>query len=191
MLVQCFSEPDGRLTGFAFAVCSATHTAFARRRTMYATERTINRPGAQSDVAVAFRIDFRGVTNEYRHHPSYHSYPCFGGRHSSVGAQQELGVRTQRHRRGRCCHSDSPAPPREALSLRRQWARPDWSRGPVHRRRGAHSATILCSVAICFHCPSSSLMRLANAAGLIASGSVPSGSSTGAKSGDAAIALIS
>ena len=62
MLVQCFSEPDGRLTGFAFAVCSATHTAFARRRTMYATERTINRPGAQSDVAVAFRIDFRGVT---------------------------------------------------------------------------------------------------------------------------------
>ena len=77
-------------------------------------------------------IDFQGVTNEYRHHPSYHSYPGFGGRVSNVGAQQELGIRTQRNRRGHCCHSDSPAPPREALNLTRQWARPDWSRGPVH-----------------------------------------------------------
>jgi hypothetical protein len=52
----CFLHDDrSRLAGFAFAVCSATHIAFARRRTMYATERTINRPGAQGRVAGTLR----------------------------------------------------------------------------------------------------------------------------------------
>ncbi len=54
-----------------------------------------------------------------------------------------------------------------------------------------HSATILCSVAICFHSVSSSLTTAAKVAAFIASGSVPSGSRTGASSGEAAIAVIS
>ena len=51
--------------------------------------------------------------------------------------------------------------------------------------------TILCRAASCFHFASSSFTRVANAAGLIAVGKVPSGPSSTASSGDAAIALIS
>jgi hypothetical protein len=178
----------------AISVGSTSTTTFLAttigRRTMYATERTINRPVRRVvPWSRSGKIDYQGVTNGYRHHPSYHSHPGFGGRVSNVGAQQELGVRTQRNRWAHCCRSDSLAPPWEALTLTQQRAR--FGCAPLHRRHCAHSATILCSMAICFHCPSSSLMRPANIAGLIASGSVPSGSSTGAKSGDAAIALIS
>ena len=50
-----------------------------------------------------------------------------------------------------------------------------------------HSAMILWSLAICFHCESSSLMRAANTAGVIAAATVPSGSRIVASSGDAEI----
>jgi len=61
-------------------------------------------------------IVFQGGTNEHRHNPSYYSHLSVSGRVAYMGAQQQLGVRTQRRHRADCYHSDSPAPTREAVS---------------------------------------------------------------------------
>ena len=59
---------------------------------------------------------FQGVTNEHRHNHPHYSYLGVSGRVAYVGAQQQLGVRTQRRHRADCYHSDSPAPTRQAVS---------------------------------------------------------------------------
>ena len=88
------------------------------------------------------------------------------------------------------CQKDSLS--RNKLALRAAaYATANLHSCAAHLEETHHSATILLSVAICFHCAKSCLTIAPNAVALIDIGVAPSGSSSAFSSGDAEIALIS